>query len=141
MPKDFYDKIIVFHKFVIGLRKSSSYLLSQTGNTVQTPLHFDMPTNMTIKGKGETSVIICTSGCKKQHCTVMLAITADRRKLPPYVIFKRKTMPNAKLPSGVHVHVEGKGWMDAAMVCDWVCTVWGSVTWRIASMTISACVG
>jgi hypothetical protein len=55
----------------------------------------------------------------------MLAITAEGRYLPPYVIFKRKTMPKAKLPNGVHVRVQGKGWMDAAMVCDWVRTVWG----------------
>jgi hypothetical protein len=40
MPKDFDDKIIAFHKFVIGLRKNNSYLLSQTGNVDQTPLYF-----------------------------------------------------------------------------------------------------
>jgi hypothetical protein len=125
MPKDFDDKIIAFHKFVIGLSKNNSYLLSQIGNANQTPLYFYMPTNTTIKGKGEKSVIIHTSGCKKQRCTVMLAITADGRKLLSYVIFKRKTMPKAKLPYGVHVHVQGKGWNDAAVVCDWVHTVLG----------------
>jgi hypothetical protein len=39
----------------------------------------------------------------------MLAITADGRKLPPYGIFKRKTIPKAKLPNGVHMRVQGKG--------------------------------
>jgi hypothetical protein len=34
-------------------------------------------------------------------------------------------MPKAKLPNGVYACVQGKGWMDAAMVCDWVHTVWG----------------
>jgi hypothetical protein len=33
----------------------------------------------------------------------MFAITVDGRKLPPYLIFKRKKMPNAKLANGVHV--------------------------------------
>jgi hypothetical protein len=84
-----------------------------------------MLTNMTIKGKGEKSGIIRTSGCEKQCCTMMLAITADGRKLLPYVIFKRNTMPKAKLLNGVHLHVKGKSWMDAAMVYDWVRTVWG----------------
>jgi hypothetical protein len=84
-----------------------------------------MLTNTTIEGKGEKRVIICTSGFEKQHCTVMLVITADGRKLQPYVIIKRKTMPKAKLLNGVHVHVQGKGWMDAAMVCDWILTAWG----------------
>jgi hypothetical protein len=109
MPKDFDDKIIAFHKFVIGMRKNNSYLLSQTGNADQTPLYFDMPTKTTIEGKGENIVIIRTSGCEKQRCTAMLAITADGRKLPPYVIFKRNTMPKAKLQNGVHAHVQGKG--------------------------------
>jgi hypothetical protein len=68
-----------------------------------------MPTNTTIEGKSEKSVIIRTSGCENQRCTVMLAITADGRKLPPCVIFKRKTMPKAKLPNDVHVRVQGKG--------------------------------
>jgi hypothetical protein len=94
-------------------------------NVYQTPLYFDMPTNTTIEGKGEKSVINYTSGCKKQHCTAMLAITADRRTLPLYLIFKRKIMTKAKLLNGVPVHVQGNGWMDAAMVCDWVHTVWG----------------
>jgi hypothetical protein len=125
MPKDFDDKIIAFHKFVIGLRKNNSYLLSQIGNTDQTPLYFSMPTDATVEGKDEKSIITHTSGCEKQHCTVMLALTADGRELPPYVIFKRKKMPKAKLPNGVHVCVQGKGWMDAGMVCDWVRIVWG----------------
>jgi hypothetical protein len=84
-----------------------------------------MSTNTTIEGKGENSEIIRTSGSKKQRCTVMLTRTADRRNLPPYVIFERKTLPKVKLPNGVHVLVQGKGCMDAAMVCDWVRTVWG----------------
>jgi hypothetical protein len=37
----------------------------------------------------------------------MLAITADGRKLPPYVIFKRKTMPKAKCMYEARV-----GWMQ-----------------------------
>jgi hypothetical protein len=62
MPKDFDDKITAFHKFVIRLRKNNSYLLSQIGNADQTPLYFNMPTNTTIVGKGEKSVIIRISG-------------------------------------------------------------------------------
>jgi hypothetical protein len=116
VPKDFDDKITAFHKFVIGLRKNNSCLLSQMDNADQTPLYFDMPTNTTVEGKGENIVSIRTSGCEKQRCTAMLAITADGRKLPPYVIFKRTAMPKAKLPNGIHVRVQDKGWMIAAMV-------------------------
>jgi hypothetical protein len=125
MPKDFDGRITMFQKFVIRLRRNNNYMLSQIGNEDETPLYFDMPTNMTIEGKGEKSVIIRTTGCEKQHCTMMLTITANGRKLLPYMIFKRKTMPKAKLPNYVHVCDQGKGWTDAAMVCDWVCTIWG----------------
>jgi hypothetical protein len=48
--------------------------------------------------KGDKSVIMCTTGCDKQRCTIMLAISADGRMLPPYIIFKRKTMPMGKFP-------------------------------------------
>jgi hypothetical protein len=61
-------------------------------------------------------IIIHTTGCEKQHCTMILSLTAGRRKLPPYAIFKRKTMPKAKLPNVVCVHVQGKGWVNAAML-------------------------
>jgi hypothetical protein len=48
-----------------------------------------------------------------------------QKKLLICVMFERKTMPKAKLPNSVDVRVQGKGWMDAAMVCDWVHKVWG----------------
>jgi hypothetical protein len=50
--KDFEDKITGFCKFVIGLKKENSYLLSQIGNADQTPLYFDMPKNTTKAEKG-----------------------------------------------------------------------------------------
>jgi hypothetical protein len=73
---------------------------------------------MTFEGKGEKSVIICILGSGKQRCTVMPAITVDKRKLLLYVIFKRKTMPEAKLLNGVCVRVcgQGKGCMHANVV-------------------------
>jgi hypothetical protein len=82
-----------------------------------------MSMNTAIRGKGENSIIIRTTGCKNQHSTVMHAITVDGRKLPMYVILKRQTEPKVKLPNGIHVCVQGEGRMDATMVCDWFCTV------------------
>jgi hypothetical protein len=54
----------------------------------------------------------------------MFAISADGRKLPPDIIFKRKTTPKGKFPPGIHVRVQEKRWMDTAMVQDWIKTVW-----------------
>jgi hypothetical protein len=64
-----------------------------------------MSTNAAVEGKGEKSVSICTAGWKTQHYTVMLRITVGRRKLPLYVIFERKTMPNENLPNDVQFGV------------------------------------
>lgn len=62
---------------------------------------------------------------KKQRTTVMLCCTADGRKLPPYIIFKRKTLPaGEKFPRNVVVRVHDKGWMCSGLMEDWVKTVW-----------------
>jgi hypothetical protein len=63
----------------------------------------DMPRNTTIEEKGTSSIPVSTSATKVLWCTVMLSITADGRKLLPYVIFKRKTMPKGILPSCICV--------------------------------------
>lgn len=125
LPSAHEDKIVDFHRFVIRIREEKNFLLSQIGNADQTPLNFDMPSSTTVEQKGVRSVHIRTTGAEKQRCTVMLAVTADGRKLPPFVIFKRKTLPKAKFPPGIHVRVQEKGWMTADLMVDWVKTVWG----------------
>ena len=40
-------------------------------------------------------------------------------KLPPYVIFKRKTVLNITSP-GIVIRVNEKGWMDNSLVVDWI---------------------
>ena len=53
--------------------------------------------------KGVSTASIRTTGHEKSHFTVMLACTADGGKLPPYVIFKRKTLPKGmQFPRGIH---------------------------------------
>lgn len=70
-------------------------------------------------------MVIRTSGAEKQRCTVMLAVTADGAKLPPYVIFKRKTIPKGvQFPKGLHVAVQENGWMEKNLMIDWVKKVW-----------------
>lgn len=91
---------------------AKNFILSQIGNADQTPHCFDMPRNTTVEEKGARSVLIRTSGAEKLRCTVMLAVTADGRKLPPYVIFKRKTLPKGNFGGQIHVRVQEKGWMN-----------------------------
>ena len=53
-----------------------------------------------------------TSGQEKTHFTVVLAGCADGTKLPPVIIFKRKTFSKEKIPTGVIVHMHEEGWMN-----------------------------
>ena len=87
---DFEEKLVNFHRHVIMLRKRGNFLMGQIGNADKMPIWLDMPRNYTVEQKGAKQVLIRTSDCEKQRITVMLGITADRHKLPPYLIFKRK---------------------------------------------------
>jgi hypothetical protein len=42
----------------------------------------------------------------------MLCTLPDGKKLPPYVILKRKTMPKEMLLSGIIIRVQENVWMD-----------------------------
>ena len=75
---------------------------------------------------GKHNVTINTTRHKKNRFTVMLACTADGGKLPPYVVFKRKTLRKDKFPAGVIVRAQQKTWIDKGLVQDWVRTVWSS---------------
>jgi hypothetical protein len=54
----------------------------------------------------------------------MLTITADGQKLPPYVVFKRKTMAKETFHQGITVWVQESGWMTEDLVDDWIKSVW-----------------
>lgn len=125
LPADYTEKVVQFHRFVLRKRQARLYELSQIGNADQTPVCFDMPRNTSIAKKGSSTVTVRTTGNERLRCTVMLAVTADGNKLPPYVIFKRKTMPKGlQLPRGILVSVQSKGWMDSEHMVKWVKSVW-----------------
>lgn len=124
LPEDFTEKLINFQRHVIELRQRHSYPLHQIGNADETPVFWDMPSNMTVDNKGAKSISLRTTGNEKQRITVMLAVTADGGKLPPYVILKRKTMPKENLPKGLVIRCQEKGWMTTELMVDWLATVW-----------------
>ena len=78
----------------------------------EVPFTFDVPSNRTVDQKGVKTVTIKTSGHEKTHNTVVLACCANGTKLPPMLVFKRKTLPKESLPCGVVVHVQEKRQMN-----------------------------
>ena len=69
-------------------------------------------------------VSIKTTGHDKSCFTVELVCMADGTKLKAMIIFKRKTMPKGKLPSGVVLHIHPKDWMDEEGCVKWIKEVW-----------------
>lgn len=124
LPTDFEEKLIEYQRFIIGLRKQCNHLLSQIGNADETPVYFDMTTNLTVEKKGAKSVTVKSTGNEKLRITVMLAVLADGNKLPPYVILRRKTLPKENLPQGVIFRCNEKGWMTNELMIDWLKSVW-----------------
>jgi hypothetical protein len=112
LPKAYEEKLVSFQKYALKLRKQHEYLLGQVPNADQTPVFFHMPESTTVNSAGKEMVQIRTMGAEKQHCTVMLAITADGQKLPPYMVFKCKFMAKDKFPQGIIVWFQESGWMS-----------------------------
>jgi hypothetical protein len=75
--------------FVIGLRRRNKYYLIQTDNADENAVSFDMPRNYTTNFKGEKHVAMKTTVYKKLRVTVMLWITENGNKLPPYNVLVR----------------------------------------------------
>ena len=101
-----------FHSYVTNLQKTDSSELSQIASMDEVPLTSDVPADRTVGVKGATTVAVRTSGREKTHFTVVLACCAGGTKLLRMIIFKRKTFPKEKIPSGVIVQVHEKEWMS-----------------------------
>ena len=124
LPTDLEDKITSFQRFIIARREEYDYPLANIGNMDETPVFFDLPANRTVDCVGAKTVAVRTTGHERSHFTTVLGCLADGSKIPPMVIFKRKTMPKEKFPAGVVVHVHPKGWMDEQGMHIWLDKCW-----------------
>jgi len=97
--------------------------MGQLGNMDEVPLTFDVPSNKTVDVKRANTIMIKTSGNEKM-CYTFFACCGDETKLPPLLIFKRKTMPKDVIPHGIYVHVHSKGWKDGEGMKLWLEKVW-----------------
>ncbi|XP_075742515.1 uncharacterized protein LOC119169112 isoform X1 [Rhipicephalus microplus] len=99
-------------------------MMWQIGNADETPVWFDMPSLTTITQCGAKDLKLLSTGNEHSRFTVMLACTADGRKLPPFIIFKRKTMLKKVFPPDVVICVNKKGYMNEAVMLEWIKVVW-----------------
>jgi len=112
LPKDFEQKLLNYQRYITNLRKTGNFLMRQMANADETAIYLDMLPNYTMEKKGVKGVLLKTTGCEKLRLIIMLAETADARKLPPLLILKRKTLPKSEaFPKDVTVRAQEKGWM------------------------------
>ena len=64
------------------MRIEHDYLLGLIANMDETPVTFDLPSNITIDETGARSISIQTTGHEKTNFTVVLSYIADGTKLP-----------------------------------------------------------
>ena len=124
LPKHYVDNIINFQRFVIRHRRQHNYQLSCIGNMDEYLVYMEMLPHKTMNKKGASTVLIKSTGHEQSRYTVVLALMADGKKLPPMIIFKRKTKPPGNFPKGVKIHFNEKGWMDASSCELWTHSIW-----------------
>ncbi|KAL1437292.1 hypothetical protein MTO96_001358 [Rhipicephalus appendiculatus] len=108
LPEDFEEKLRNFKAFFNNEVESHNVLHSHIINMDEVPLTFDILVGRTVTEKGEKTVTLRTTGHERSHFTVVRACCTDRTKLPPMVIFKRKTMPKESFPPGTVIETNKK---------------------------------
>jgi len=139
LPCEYKRKIIESHKYVINMRKKLCFEIEQLGNMDEVPLTFDVPSNKSLDVKGAKTIMIKTSGYEKRPYTVVLACCAGGTKLPPLLIFERKTLPKDVIPHGIYVHVHPKGWMDGEGMKLWLEKVWSKRPGGLTKPSLLVC--
>mmetsp|Transcript_1634 Transcript_1634/g.2340 ORF Transcript_1634/g.2340 Transcript_1634/m.2340 type:complete len:140 (+) Transcript_1634:42-461(+) len=112
--------------------KIYSIPLTNIANFDETNVNYDMPSKRCLSRQGMRTISIKTLS-SSQQCTTMLGVTADGKKLPPFLIFKAK--PNGLVqrkelvelvgyPTGQHHTVQSNAWMDKERMLQWLDQVW-----------------
>ncbi|KAG5831790.1 hypothetical protein ANANG_G00282950 [Anguilla anguilla] len=120
LPKDYEEKLATFCAYCKNKITEKKIRPEHITNMDEVPLTFDIPVNRTVEKTGTRTVSIRTTGNEKSSFTVVLGCQANGQKLPPMVIFKRKTLPKEKFPAGVIIRANPKGWMDEENMREWL---------------------
>jgi hypothetical protein len=76
--------------------KAGKYRACDIVNIDKTNIDFDLVSGTTLAGRGDPTVACATTG-SSNRCTVMLGVTMDGEKLPPFVIFKGANTSHSKI--------------------------------------------
>lgn len=118
LPKDYQEKLVTFRAYCKKKITEKKIRPEHITNMDEVPLTFDIPVNRTVEKTGTSTVSVRTTGNEKSSFTVVLACQANGQKLPPMVIFKRKTLPKENFR--VVIKANPKGWMDEEKMSEWL---------------------
>jgi len=82
------DKIFMFLKEIINIRKQYNIPIENIVNMDETALMYNMPFNKIIYKIGARTVTISTQKQEKARISCILSINATGKTLMPYIIFK-----------------------------------------------------
>uniref|UniRef100_K7FYY8 DDE-1 domain-containing protein n=1 Tax=Pelodiscus sinensis TaxID=13735 RepID=K7FYY8_PELSI len=88
-------------------------------NMDEVPMSFDIPATQSVAATGVKIVGVAITGHERTCFTVILACMEGGEKLKPMVIFKRVMMPREKLPAGISMVCNKKGWMNTEVMKTW----------------------
>ena len=90
MKKSSLNEASLFWNGVYNNRLKYWFNTYRVGNMDETPIFFNMYPNKTIAKKGNETILIKKQSQEKCRISVILYITVDDEKLPPFLIFKIK---------------------------------------------------
>lgn len=125
------SKIEGFVQYVNGQILSGQYLKANVVNIDETNIYFDMTGSLTLANRGSRTVSVKSSGTSAR-CSILLGVTMDGNKLPPFVIFRgkpggriaREWTGNTEYPHSSVYAVQEKAWMDKRVFLEWVEKIW-----------------
>ena len=108
--------------------------LSNIYNADQTNCYYSLESKYTLTKRGSRTVAVRGSG-STSRCTLMLGVSMDGRKLPPYIVFKGEKkgriageFNNSQVhgyPEGVLLCTQNHAWFDEDVMLDWIEKCWG----------------
>jgi hypothetical protein len=132
----------VYVVFVNEGVKAGKYRACDIFNIDETSIDFDLASGAKLAGRGEWTIGCSTTGSSSTY-TVMLGVTMDGEKYPPFVILKGANTPHSKImkefdlvksgakldyPKGMFYTMQANARMDKKIMHDWIDTVWSPYT-------------
>jgi hypothetical protein len=122
--------------------KIGNYKAYDVVNINEINVNFDPASGTMLAGRGER-MIGCANTGSSARCTVLLGVTIDGEKLPPFIIYKGANTPCSFIkrewkdlearkkygnPEDQVYTIQAKAWMDEQAMMKWVDEVWGHYT-------------